>query len=564
MLCFFIGNEKGKDVNDVVNGQTLLQNGCDSGNVALIQFLMKQKDKIDCNVMYTKTDETVLHLASKHDKVDIFKMILNVFNFDFKRLINHFSNEKLDCISAFLRLCHMGNLKCLKYLLQYSRDHYHRMINILATDMYGRNALHLAIHRAMLDEKKGISTVKFLLENVYFANSKNINDVLCKCSDSQRFSILNGKDCAGSTPLHYACAFENQHVGVKILRMLLKYNCDINTFDDVQKIPKHYSQCLNYFQRRMEPFILHENGGDYDNIGDISQRQLQVTPLMVAILKSNFQCVDVLCNQPDVAIVVNSIGDIDCNERKTDVVDRNNYCTFELACHQGSILVFEQLLFAFTKQAYNGQEIATVGSKSSQFNAHYFNLLNKRYATFDTELILSLINCVDQNKSLKRWEKRNLKTVLGVGLRQLNNEENIIIRSETIKWHRKKELLFDQCTKCHNNLKDLRININASTNGSQRRCSTCTIQINDNMNAWAHACLNCHLFVCDHCCMAIELKHLVKDPTGFESLDKLFTAVDHGCMRNVNANTAINNRYRKLAVIKRVKSRATFLIFLYS
>ena len=530
-----------KNVNDVMNGHTLLQNGCNTGNIEIIEFLKSKCRNVDANVIDKETNETILQLASKHNNVQMLKMVLTSFNFDFDTLINHYGNEKCNGESVFLKLCYLGHLRCLKYLLRYSHNHDGSKVNIVATDIYGRNALHLAIQCAMRDDKRGIQMIKYLLEIVYFETLR---------------IILNGKDCVGSTPLHYACASDEQgaYVSDKIVRLLIKHGCDINTFDNVQRIPKHYLQCKNYFETYMNPFIQHhEIKNTIIDINGVSSYTYQVTPLMVAILQMDTSCIDILCDQPDIAIIMSDNASIGST---SDIIQdemvhayNDHYCTMELACFQGNVDVIETLVSTMTGNSHDHDEM--------------FEQLKKRFVTFNREVVLSWMDCLNNNQSLRRWQKREVRIMLKSALNQLDkdiSQESKMNGKQdnykqdlysTINWQHSKEVAFRDCKKQHcvdtnttesqrqsqrstntinNNIVILDINTNANSNDNNylHQCAICCKKIDILRNKWTYICTECQLFVCDHCCIAIELKNVINTQTKFKSLGNVTTTIVYG------------------------------------
>ena len=575
LLDVCIGTQ-GRDVNDVTNGHTLLQNGCNTGDVEIIEFLKLKCTNVDANVIDKETNETILQLASKHDNVQILKMVLNSFNFDFDKLVNHCSNEKCNGESVFLRLCYLGHLQCLNYLLTYSHNHDGSKVNILATDMYGRNALHLAIQRAMRDEEKGIQMIKYLLENVYFGKFRN---------------TLNGKDCVGSTPLHFACASDEQgaYVSDKIVRLLIKHGCDINTFNNLQRIPKHYLQCKNYFETYMNPLIQHHEVKNVNiRHGDTG---CQITPLMVAILQMDTTCINILCDQPDIAITISNNAPIasilDNSEDKMVSLHNVNYCTMELACFQGRVDVIEKLVSTMT------------GNSKSHSLSHdkLFQQLIKKFATFNRELVLSWMDCLNDNQSRRRWQKREVRIMLKTALTQLDqiNQESKMNEKQhkqdlysTINWQHNKEMAFHDCKKQHcvdldqdtthvslqtqsksqrsmntinHNIVILDPKTIVTSNGDDnylQHCAICNKKVDVVKNKWTYICTQCTLFVCDHCCVAIELENLINSQIHFKSFENVTGMIVYGIklkdeVKQPEIGILSPNPMDKIYVTKRVK-----------
>ena len=553
-----------------MNGHTLLQNGCNAGSVEIIEFLKFKCTNVDANVIDKETNETVLQLASKHYNVQILKMILNSFNFDFDKLINHYSDEKCNGESVFLRLCYLGHLRCLKYLLTYSHNRSGSKVNILATDVYGRNGLHLAIQCAMRDEERGIKMIKYLLENVYSTTFR---------------IILNGEDCAGSTPLHYACASDKQGVcvGAKIVRLLIKHGCDINTFNNLQRIPKHYLQCKNYFETCMNPLIQHHKIENSDiNIG-YGEIECQVTPLMVAILQMDTSCINLLCDQPDIAITISNQAPIasisDDNENEMVIVYDDNYCTMELACFQGRVDVIEKLVSTMTDNT----------KSHGVSHDKLFEQMKTKFVTFNKELVLSWMDVVNANDLYRRWQQREVRVMLATALHQFvdieENNRNDKQRKQDlysiINWQHNKEMAFDNCKKHHcgdtthvqsqtqaksqrsvntinKNIVILDPNIIANSNDDNhlRHCAICDKKIDVLINTWTYVCTQCKLFVCDYCCIAIELENLINNQTDFKSFENVAAVLVYGNKLNDEAKQPEMlslNPIDKIYVTKRVK-----------
>ena len=172
------------------NCRISLHDACELGKVNLVKLLLEKG--ANANIR-DSNGFTTMYFASKVGNVEIMRLLSHC-NFNFKLLINSFGaleNNSNNYISVYLNLCYYHYLDCLTFLFgmnKYNKESF--QINILMTDKFGRNALHLAIIGLVHNKnnnnnnnniskreslRNGLETIEYLLDTIYFPlNTPNI------------------------------------------------------------------------------------------------------------------------------------------------------------------------------------------------------------------------------------------------------------------------------------------------------------------------------------------------------------------------------------------------------
>ncbi|XP_034949608.1 ankyrin-1-like [Chelonus insularis] len=173
---------------------------------------------------------TPLHIACEDDNRNNLRAYLENCVDDFA--VNPETQSRIGR-TPLLEACHHGNNEAVKVLLE---NH----ANPNAMDWFGRTALHFSCERK---HKTTSSIIQLLLEHNAYTEAVNWVGrtplfVACLKGNNEAVKILlenhanpNVRDRNGETALHLICSWESK-TNLQIIKLLLKYNADIEAMDD--------------------------------------------------------------------------------------------------------------------------------------------------------------------------------------------------------------------------------------------------------------------------------------------------------------------------------------------
>ena len=158
------------------------------------------------------------------------------------------------------------------------------------TDNYGNNALHLSIKRGH------VFGVQYILETVFFSHNNSKKN-------KKGFGALNQQNNDGDSPLHAALTIVDGEIAADIVKILLKYDCDVaRTYNKEGCLPIHVA-CINNNWEALALLIQKRlYGEDSDDINETTNTINQDTALSLSIAKKLDKCVRALCQNKNIHI----------------------------------------------------------------------------------------------------------------------------------------------------------------------------------------------------------------------------------------------------------------------
>ena len=237
--------------------KVLLDNGLDVN----VEFMTNEK--ISCDL---------LEIAAQRGDMEMMKM-LDKRGFNFKNHRMH----------VFLHLCRNGSKQFLQIVCSKCESKMAQQYTM--TDNHGSNGLHLAV------VSQSLSTVEYLLKNVYFCdNNKNNPDGL---------KMINQANKYGETPAVMACK-QHGYNSVQIFQLLVKYGCRFTPTAPNNWFPLYaatYSNNISILRYMLD------NKLGLNTINMSGHPTFHSTPIMVAIAMSSAQAVQLLCEVKEVDIL---------------------------------------------------------------------------------------------------------------------------------------------------------------------------------------------------------------------------------------------------------------------
>ena len=229
--------------------------------------------------------------------------ILEANNFDFCKFINFKNSDGKTPLLVLCRSTYSWKMdQCfLEYVNRFVKiwqQHTNTTTtNTFETDNDGNNALHLL----MMSEHP--SNLQYILENVFFPNTDEINKIGLAAIKHQ--NTING-----DTPLHLAMRIPNGEVAGECVKKLLKYNCDAvaNKYNKSGHLPIHIA-CLNNNWHGLAVMMQNELYGRNNNVNlttmthDESKTDSKnYTALSISVSMEHHQCVKILCQNKNIQI----------------------------------------------------------------------------------------------------------------------------------------------------------------------------------------------------------------------------------------------------------------------
>ena len=199
--------------------------------------------------------------------------------FDFVNLTNQC--QKRNGYSAFQLICQKGHLDCLKHLFKICDAIPKAEIDVYHKDFkFDSNGLHIAC------SQNHTSVVRYLLKNVYFNNNSTKNK-----------NIINDRNNHGCTAFYLACLKGN----LEIMKMLARYDCDINFSNRDGKSPLYIACEKNHF-KCVEWLCTDSLNVQQVNYNKISSKSSE-TPLMIASISGSYESCRMMCSNDKVKIL---------------------------------------------------------------------------------------------------------------------------------------------------------------------------------------------------------------------------------------------------------------------
>ena len=455
------------------NGTAAIHQACEVGSEESLQLLLTRSP--DPNIL-TSINETTVMIAARYGNAHIVEYLINYGRscnnsnekqFDMNKYVNAFENTSY--MSLFLILCERSDVDLLKYLFNHSRQYHNEyIINTMVTDRLGRNSLHLTI-AGEGNLKQKYETLQFLLEKVYFpSQTQNTrNDMTLH---RRGYNILNGKDKAGSTPLHYAIMIfstSERKRTMKLLNTLLNHPCcDVNCYNPVDdQIPTMHVY-LDYYKNNMEQ-IMNVKSGKFENIA--VEKRYQLTPLITAIAKNEMQLVKRLTKHPNVLFIVS--------------FQHHKFHTFNAACQTGDKRIIQQVF-----QSFKERENKHNWDEKFNFNAikSLFTIISKQIdSQKQKECYQYLMELFDRPNPLITKKRRRKKN------RETESKDTNVDLNEPI-----------YCNNKHKMTKD---------GSNDSICSECGNKQGGTSGLTFYKCLKCNYFKCQNCIIASMMVTIVNN-----------------------------------------------------
>ncbi len=203
------------------------------GNYDSLAFLLSKKP-LDPIYILNSHQDTLLHVASKHENLEIVKLIVTKIYESFSSIDSYLTLKNKHGKTFFHIACANGIHNIVHYALKELRVHSTHFVNL--PDLEHNTGLHLAAKNGHLQ------IVNLLIENGADINLKNKDsnnalEVSCRSGYFEvtkalinRYSNL-GLDSGRDNPLHFAC----REGAYEVVELLLAKGVAIDSLDEQNK-----------------------------------------------------------------------------------------------------------------------------------------------------------------------------------------------------------------------------------------------------------------------------------------------------------------------------------------